>query len=102
MVENPNTFAGQIDWSSINKASFYPTRGDVSSESNEATIYSRRDLRFVIKEFTDPKTIQTYLQTGVNLKGLVPEMTSYENIVIRVNNRSTRLNHCIIQQKSRH
>jgi len=98
-VERTSSVATGIDWPAVNKVSFQASRGNVATESNEATVYSRRDLDFVIKVLKDPSALESYAHVVSRLIGLVPETAINDDVNIRVNNRPVSLGRCVIQQR---
>ena len=97
--ESLNPQLDQIDWTSVNQRSFYTQRGDVSSETNEATIYTRKELPFVIKTFVDPEEVSVNMAILYRLDGLVPRTIALQGITIRIDNRSVTIGPCLIQEK---
>lgn len=97
-----NEFAVQLseaDQQMLGKVSFYTKRGDVSSETNEATLYRRGDIPFVIKTYDNPDEPVSTVLTAGTLEGLVPRTRLVEGLAVKVDNRRTVLETCIVQDQ---
>lgn len=97
--ELPAVQLDKIDWASVNQHSYYTQRGDVLSETNEATVFTRRQLPFVIKTFTDPEDVDRNVATISQLVGLVPATIAANGITVKIDNKPVTLETCLIQEK---
>ena len=88
-----------IDWAAVNQYSYYTKRGDVSTETNEATVYTRRQLPFVIKTFVNPEDASKNAVTASLLEGLVPATIVARGVTVKVDNRPVTLQSCLIQER---